>query len=121
MSLLSEALRNGSQSALDNCTRIGFLMLERAAINAGHFYSLPRTPIAPIEDRHGSCELRGRGDRNDDPLRVLRVADVHDHCSPHQRDELVDGVDPMLARDLPHVGFDGALLDRSGWTASRVS
>ena len=121
MSLLSEALRNGSQSALDNCTRIGFLMLERAAINAGHFYSLPRTPIAPIEDRHGSCELRGRGDRNDDPLRVLRVTDIHDHCSPHQLDECGDRLDAMLTRQSADVGFDGALLDRSGWTASRVS
>ena len=120
MALLSKSLRNGSQSALDNCTRIGFLMLERAAISAGHFYSLPRTPITAIEDRHGSRELRGRGDKNDDTLRVLRVADINDHCSPHQRDELVDGLSPILARDLPHVGFDGALLDRSGWAASRV-
>ena len=121
MTLLSESLRIGSQSALDNCTRIGFLMLERAAISAGHFYSLPRTPIAAIEDRHGSRELRGRGDRNDDSLRVLRVADIHDHCSPHQRDELLDGLNPMLARDLPHVLFDGARLDRSGWAASRIA
>lgn len=120
MALLSESLRNGSQSALDNCTRIGFLMLERAAISADHFYSLPRTPIAAIEDRHGSRKLRRRGDRNDDPLRVFRVADIHDHCSPHQRDELLNGLSPMLTRELPHIGLDGALLDRSRWAASRV-
>ena len=120
MTLPSESLRNGSQSALDNCTRIGFLMLERAAISAGHFCSLPRTSIAAIEDRHGSRELRVWGDRNDDSLRVLRVADVHDHCSPHQLDECVDRLDAMLTRQSADVGFDGALLDRSGWAASRV-
>ena len=56
MALLSESLRNGSQSARDNCTRIGFLMLERAAISAGHFYSLPRTPI----HTYTSCALTRR-------------------------------------------------------------
>ena len=96
MALLSESLRNGSQSTRDNCTRIGFLMLERAAISAGHFCSLPRTPIAAIEDRHGSRELRVWGDRNDDSLRVLRVADVHDHCSRQRATAAVRGRRRMI-------------------------
>lgn len=120
MALLSESFPNGSQSTLDHCKRIDLLMLHRPAISASQLDSQPRTPVAAIEDRHGSRELRGRGDRNDDPLRVLRVADMHDHCSPHQRHEFLDGLDTMLAREVPHVGFDGALLDRSGWATSWV-
>jgi hypothetical protein len=80
---LWKSFPNAGKATFDNLKRVDICGLNRP-ISAGRLDSLPRTPIAPIEDRHGSCELCGRGDRNDDPLRVLRVADIHDHCSPQR-------------------------------------
>lgn len=121
--LLSELLPNGSKSAFDDFNEVlsDLLSLQRSLSGTGKLDSLPRTPIAAIEDRHGSVKLGLRAYRNDDRPWALRIADAHHQRASHQLSEFVDRFFATLPRQPADVGFDGALLDRSGRAARRIA
>jgi hypothetical protein len=120
MALLSESLPNHSKSALDNLERIGLDHLHRLLVS--QLDSNTRPAIATIQQGVRGRELHHRRNENFDGLFINLD---RDH-TPHQGDELVDGLNATVPREDADVVLqlpllDGLRLDRSATRIAAVA
>jgi hypothetical protein len=119
MALLSESLPNHGKSALDNLKRIGLQHLYRSSLLNSQLDSTTRPAVTTIQQGVRGGELRHRRNENFDGLFINLD---RDH-TPHQGDELVDGLNATVPREdadvvLQLTLLDGLRLDRS---ATRIA